>query len=191
MILYKNIYRTDSSRLSAWDYCTPWWYYITINTKNHQEQFGVIKNGKMLFNKLGQICEQEWLKTKELRNNIDLDYFIIMPNHIHGIIILNEDDTKDSRDVARNVSTETNFHSSIAPKRNSLSSIIRAFKSAVTNKGHKLGFYDFAWQTLFYDHIIRNDKELFRIRKYISENPLRWELEKNNSENIAAEIIEK
>jgi len=191
MSLLINKYRINSSRLSSWDYSTPWWYFITINTKNHHEFFGTIKKETMILNALGRICRNEWLKTKDLRRNIELDYYVIMPNHLHGIIILNEEDTCQRKDVERNVSTATNFYSMISPKLNSLSAIIRSFKSAVTNQVHKSGFYSFAWQSRFYDRIIRNENELFYIRKYIIENPLRWEIEKNDLENINKEIIKK
>jgi REP element-mobilizing transposase RayT len=181
---FKNTYRIESSRLKDWDYSTPWWYYITINTKNHVCYFGDIKVNKMILNELGIIVEQEWLKTMELRKNVDLDYYVIMPNHIHGIIILDKIENINCRDVARNVSTSNNFYSNISPNPNSLSAIIRSFKSAVTKRIHEMGNNVFAWQTRFYDRIIRNERELYNIRKYIDVNPLKWEIEKEKNENI-------
>lgn len=181
MSKYKNTLRIESARLKTWDYSTPWWYYVTINTKNHVCYFGEVVDGKMMLNKLGQIIEMEWLKTTQLRKNVELDYYVIMPNHIHGIVILNE---IYCRDVERNVSTENNKYAEISPKPNSLSAVIRSFKSAVTKRIHEMEENGFSWQTRFYDRIIRNEKELYQIRKYIDQNPMKWDVEKNEPENL-------
>lgn len=173
MSKFQNKYRIESTRLKNWDYSNPAWYYVTINTKNHISFFGKIENGKMILNYLGKIAEEEWLKTQEIRSNVDLDYYVVMPNHIHGIIILNNENRGD---VARYVSTNGNKFSKISPKENSLSSIIRSFKSAVTKHIHELGYSSFSWQPRYYDRIIRNEKELYNIRKYIEQNPIKWGL---------------
>ena len=115
-----------SIRLVEFDYTTPWWYYVTICTHNHQQLFGKIKNGKMVFNNYGKMIEDEWLKTKQIRKNIDLDYYVIMPNHFNGIIII------QSRDKARLV--PTNERKFGKPLPGSLSTIVGSFKSAVTKR---------------------------------------------------------
>jgi putative transposase len=79
-----------SIRLSEYDYSFPNWYYITICTHERRNLFGKINNGKMILNENGNVIEEEWMRTKELRKNVDLDYFIIMPNHLHGIIIIEQ-----------------------------------------------------------------------------------------------------
>ena len=89
MSKFKNTFRIESARLKGWDYSNPWWYYVTINTKNHIQYFGKIIHNDMEMNALGKIVHEEWLATRALRKNIDLDYFVIMPNHLHGIIIIN------------------------------------------------------------------------------------------------------
>jgi REP element-mobilizing transposase RayT len=76
-------------RLQEYDYSFPGWYYVTICTHEKNNLFGKIKNGNVTLNEIGKIVEEEWTKTKEIRKNVDLDYYIIMPNHLHGIIILN------------------------------------------------------------------------------------------------------
>ena len=81
-------HRRRSIRLKEFDYSTPWWYYITICTFDHKKLFGRIEQDKMILNDKGQIVEEEWLRTKDLRENIDLDYYVIMPNHLHGILII-------------------------------------------------------------------------------------------------------
>jgi len=173
--LYKNKFRVESNRLTEWDYSTPWWYYVTFCTKNFKCWFGEIKNGKMILNDLGQIVEEEWLKTKDIRANVDLDYYVIMPNHFHGIPIIKDVETS-RRDVSR-VKETGHRPVSTQLKPNSLGSIIGQFKSVCTKRIHKLGFTDFQWQPRFYDHIIRNEADLRRIRNYIQNNPLKWELD--------------
>ncbi|MCH7973972.1 MAG: hypothetical protein IH949_08810 [Bacteroidetes bacterium] len=119
---------------------------------------------------------------------------MIMPNHLHGILILN--------DNQKNALVETGYIQSllegeiplqqkinILSKQNNigyptLADIIGKFKAAVTRKVSKLGYKDFQWQSSFYDRIIRNEKELFLIRKYIKVNPLKWEIEKYSQENL-------
>lgn len=87
---YQNKFRIKSNRLTTWDYTTAWWYYVTINTFNHKEYFGEIKNGKMELNEIGKIAEEELQLTPKLREYVELDDYVIMPNHIHAIIIINE-----------------------------------------------------------------------------------------------------
>ena len=191
MSQYQNNYRIDSTRLKDWDYSTPWWYYVTINTKDHEEYFGVIKNEQMVFNELGKVVQNEWEKTKTLRQNVELDYYVIMPNHIHGIIIINEPERRDDpmgrlNETLNNLPKHETIHRIVSTslQPNSLGSIIGQFKSVCTKRIRSLGYSDFAWQSRFYDRIIRNEKELFNVRKYIEQNPLKWELEKTQPENI-------
>jgi REP element-mobilizing transposase RayT len=175
MGLYRSKFRIESSRLKDWDYSTPWWYYVTVCTKNFKSWFGDIKNGKMILNKLGKVVDEEWKKTKEIRKNVELDYYVVMPNHFHGIIIINDVETsrrdvsKEQKTGHRPVSTEL--------KSNSLGSIIGQFKSICTKRIHSMGNSAFNWQPRFYDHIIRNENDLSRIRTYIQNNPLKWELD--------------
>ena len=163
---FKNTFRVESTRLKEWDYSNPWWYYVTINTKNHVEFFGDIVKSNIIFNDLGEFAEKCWLEIPSHFKNVELDYYVVMPNHIHGIIIINPN-------------VETPYMASLP-----LGDIIGKFKAAITRWANKNGFSSFAWQSRFYDRIIRNEKELLNIRKYIAENPLKWDLEKNNPENI-------
>ena len=160
-MLYKNKFRIESTRLPGYDYSTDGWYFITINTKNHNHFFGEIENEQMVLNDIGRIVEGEWLNTAKMRDDIALDYFVIMPNHFHAILII------EGRKNIQN-----------------LSSIIKGFKASATSKIRMTGHLDFSWQTRFYDRIIRSEDELFEIRKYIEQNPLRWQLEKDVPENL-------
>jgi REP element-mobilizing transposase RayT len=148
------------------------------------EWFGRVEKGKMIQNKVGETAYQTWLNIPNHHNNVVLDEFVVMPNHIHGILALGDDLRKD---VACDVSTrnKNNFMSIISPKRGSMATIIGSYKSAVTKWCHENGFDDFAWQPRFYDHIIRNERELTSIREYLQNNPANWEREKNSPSELA------
>jgi len=172
MTLYRNKFKIESSRLKDWDYSTPWWYYVTICTKKFKSWFGEIKKSKMILNDVGKIIDEEWNRTIEIRKNVDLDYYVVMPNHFHGIIIIKDVETS-RRDVSREQETghrpvSTNL------KADSLGSIIGQFKSICTKRIRKSGIERFKWQPRFYDHIIRNESDFRRIRNYIQNNPLKW-----------------
>lgn len=142
----------------------------------------------MILNQLGKIVEEEWLKTKIIRTNVDLDFFVVMPTHLHGILILN--DRKDDPAVrlpieitkADNETMQRIVFTTLTS--NSLGAIIGQFKSICTKRIKFIGSSNFSWQSRFYDRIIRNETELLNIRRYIELNPLKWELEKGNPENI-------
>ena len=161
--LFKNKFRIDSARLIDWDYSTPWWYYVTICTKNMWCWFGDVSHGKMELNDQGTFVDEIWRGIPKHYPSVELDYYTIMPNHVHGIIILND--------------VETGHAPSLQPKRPALGNVVGSFKSKVTRWTHKNGIKLFAWQPRFYDHIIRNEKDLHRIRTYIQNNPLKWELD--------------
>jgi hypothetical protein len=134
--LFKNKYRINSTRLKGWDYSWPGYYFVTICTKDRTNFFGSIENEKMYLSEIGEIVENEWLKTEQIRKNVILDKFVVMPNHIHGILVI---DNKycSVETLCHNASTEldkNNFMSKISPKSNSLSEIIRSFKSICTKK---------------------------------------------------------
>jgi len=140
----------------------------------------------MVLNELGKIVEEEWLRTKEIRNNVDLDYYVIMPNHMHGNIIINSRGELNSPKKINLTSNNESGRIQYAPANDkfkspsqSLGAIIRGFKSAVTKR-----IRDFTgdpeikiWQRNYYEHIIRNDFDLQNIRNYIELNPLKWELD--------------
>jgi putative transposase len=138
----------------------------------------------MILNKFGNVVEEEWMRTKEIRKYVDLDYYVIMPNHLHGIIIIEQsiDDVGATRRVAQN--KEDRAIQRIAPTKqtlisNSLGSIIGQFKSSVTKRLREIsGNSDLKiWQRNYYEHIIRNEIDLQNIRKYITDNPLKWEID--------------
>ena len=159
-----------SIRLKEYDYTNPNWYYITICTRNFKCWFGKIKHGKMTYNDLGKITFKYFHDIPGHFKVTELDYFVIMPNHVHGIIIIN--DAVGTRD---RVSLQPEQFGK--PQKNSLSVIINQFKGSVSRFAGKNGYKNFKWQPRFYEHIIRNDNDLDRIRTYIENNPLKWELD--------------
>ena len=196
--LYKNKYKTQSTRLFGYNYGLSGYYFITICTKNRICFLGDIKNDKMILSDIGKTLKEEWLKTEEIRTNVMLDEFIIMPNHIHGIIIISNENTDSPVETHCNVSlpqnvaqqtynnknkniAEKNYKNKFGPQKNNLSSIIRGFKSTTTKQINiRCGYGHFAWQPKFYDHIIRNEKTLDKIRQYIKNNPQMWHRDRNN-----------
>ena len=175
-----------SIRLKEYDYSTPWWYYVTICTFERKYLFGKIIKGKMVINEFGNIVKEELLKTKEIRNNVDLDYYVIMPNHLHSIIIINGRGELNSPKGLNSTGNNEPGRIQYAPTNDkfnspsqSLGAIIRGFKSVVTNRIRELtGDPELKiWQRNYYEHIIRNEIDLHSIRSYIELNPLKWELD--------------
>lgn len=170
--LYKNKYNLESTRLQNWDYSWSGYYFITICTKEKKHFFGTVEAGKIILNEMGKIAEKFWLEIPAHFSNVTLDKFVIMPNHMHGILII--DKNKDN-----NINIGINRFQNQG--KNSISSIIGSYKSICTkniNKTQNEVF--FAWQTRFHDHIIRDKKALDNIRKYIENNPLNWENDSYN-----------
>ena len=159
MTLYKNKYRIESTRLSKYDYTNCGFYYITICTKNKTPFLGQVINEKVLLSESGEITRKIWLEIPNHYKNIKLDKFIIMPNHIHGIIIieyLNNIETCHGMSLQKNqIKLKTGKFAS--PISGSLSMIINQFKSSVTRTCRKQGFISFEWQPGFYEHIIRSE----------------------------------
>ena len=162
------------NRLKFYDYSNSGWYYVTICTNEHKNHFGKIENEKMILNENGEIVENSWNWLSDQYSYCELDGYVIMPNHFHGIIIINPDNLT-------NVGTSRDLSLRQEPKIKikSLSELIGAFKTKSSKEIHIAGNINFKWQRSFYDKIIRNEKELFNIRKYIQQNPLKWELNKN------------
>lgn len=162
-----------SPRLKSWDYSKPHWYFVTICTLDHINYFGEIKNGKVVLNNLGLYAEECLKSISYHYKNVEVDYFVVMPNHIHAILIINPVGTCHGASLQND-----NVRKFGKPTKGSLSMITNHFKGAVTKWANLNGYKNFKWQRSFYDRIIRTEKELYQIRKYIEQNPLAWELEK-------------
>jgi len=194
MAKFRNKYRIESARLQGWDYRNAGEYFITICTHNRVHHFGECKNDKMKLSTIGLIVQGCWFEIGRLNHHVQLGEFIVMPNHIHGVLILDEMDDDNVETLHCNVSSATDntnksnnksqHFSEISPKSGSVSRMLGSFKSACSNHIHKV-FPDigFDWQERFHDHIIRNDASFVRISNYIANNPLKWEEDRFNDKN--------
>ena len=175
MALYKKTYRIESARLQSYDYSQAGCYFVTLCVHRHQCVFGEVHGEGMHLNEIGKIAHRCWEEIPKHFPCAELDAFVVMPNHFHGIIII-----KDlGRDVQLNVSTEKT-HASISPRKGSLSVIIRTFKAAVTTVCRRNGYHNFRWQSRFYDHIIHDDRDMDNVRNYIIDNALKWSTDEEN-----------
>ncbi len=179
--------RIPSSRLPGWDYATPDMYFVTVCTKDMRCYFGKVVDGKMFLNKVGEIAHQNWLSIPSHNKNVNLDSFIINPNHMHGILILSDWTENPETHPAletwhatslRN-SKSSDYYANISPKKGSLSAVIRSYKSATTRSIRIVSGGAFSWRARFYDHIIRTKTYLDNLRLYIQRNPQSW-LQENN-----------
>ena len=169
-------HRRRSIRLKDYDYSQSGAYFITISTYNKECLFGEIVDSQTHLNKFGWVISEEWLRSIKLRQEIELDEFVIMPNHIHGIVII----------IESNVGATGRSPLLKGPKPKSIGAFVAGFKSAVTKRINSIrgtpGMP--VWQRNYYEHIIRNERDLDEIRQYIINNPLKWELDTENPKNI-------
>jgi len=164
----KHNRRRNSLRLRSWDYTHPGWYFITITTKDRRPFLGSVNDDRVQLSPIGRIVEEEWKKLPSIRTRLRIDEWVIMPNHIHGIPILERDFPRASR---WDTPTKARL------KAGSLGAIVNHFKSNCTKRIRVAGFSEFKWQRGYFDHIIRNDDDLHRIRQYIRFNPWKSSLE--------------
>ncbi len=187
---FQNKYRIASTRLKHWDYRNNGAYFITICTANREPYFGAIINQTIALNAIGVLAEQFWMDIPNHFPFVTLGNFVIMPNHMHGILIIDRThgnrvnnvgagDTVETLhcNASTNPNTKNQQMAKISPKSGSISTIVRSYKSVVTKHARKI-HADFGWQTRFHDHIIRNNTSFNNIQNYILENPLRWEKDK-------------
>jgi REP element-mobilizing transposase RayT len=163
-----------SIRLSTWDYSWNAEYFITICTKNRAHFFGEVVNNEMKLSKIGELALQFWYDIIEHFSFVFLDEFTVMPNHIHGIIKIDRPgNTAPFTELPKTLTQERFQH----PGENSISSIMGSYKSVVSKNAHLIN-PDFAWQSRFHDHIIRDEDEFKRIKNYIRDNQKNWKDDK-------------
>ena len=178
MIYNPDKHHRSSVRLKGYDYSQAGAYFVTICAWRRECMFGDMVDGAMKLNEYGKIVHWEWTKSSEIRQEIELDEFIIMPNHIHGIVVIN-----GCCDTNRNVGA--NGRSPLRMQPCSLSSFISGVKSSVTKHINQTRGRPGTpvWQRNYHDRIIRNERELQEIREYIRNNPLRWDGDAENPVN--------
>lgn len=179
---FRGKYRIPSARAAWWNYGWNGAYFITICTHKRRHFFGKVSQKKMILSPLGVIADMCWWEINNHADQVELGEFIIMPNHMHGILILDRPDPNVTGDMSnpddRDSGDDKNEKmSGISPKSDSVSTIIRSYKPAVSKHAHRLGF-EFKWHERFHDHIIRDSDEFNRISIYIRNNPANWEKDK-------------
>jgi putative transposase len=177
---FHNKYRIASARLQHWNYGWNAAYFVTICTKNRECFFGEIivetPQPQMQFSPIGQIANEYWMEIPKHFPFVKLGDHIVMPNHVHGIVIIDKQGDVETHDFAS--TTETHDYASLrtntfGPQSKNLASIMRGYKSAV-KKYATINNINFAWQARFHDHIIRDDQSFQNISAYITNNPLNW-----------------
>jgi len=197
---YKGKYRIASARWAAWDYGSNASYFVTICTAGHTHDFGRVVDGEMILTPLGQAAVDCWHAIPDHFPFVVLDGFVAMPNHVHGIITIDKpgdggggddagggddgggdddagggDDAVETQDFASlPASQQKTPKNRFGPQSKNLASIVRGYKIGVTKfaRQHDIPF---KWQARYHDHVIRNEGEYKRIRKYIEENPQKWD----------------
>jgi putative transposase len=185
-----EIHHRRSIRLPDYDYAQDGWYYVTICSQNHRCLFGEISQEKMILNSAGAMIEKWWRKLPEKYPGIQLDEYVVMPNHLHGIIVIVGAAPRGRPNPGTHSVTESGQPHRVAP---TLGVIIGWFKTMSTNEYIRNvkqdgwpAFEKRVWQRNYYEHIIRKEKELHSIQNYIAENPMRWEEDENHPNNIRA-----
>jgi REP element-mobilizing transposase RayT len=209
---FKNIYRIPSARLQSWDYGANGAYFITICTQKREHFFGEIANNEMQLNELGQLAEKYWIEIPNHFPFIELGNFVVMPNHTHGILIIDNNPNDNmangnmangnmANDNVANDNVETRLIASLPPTEipptnktggfagnknpmfhQNISRIIRWYKGRCSFEFRKI-HADFAWQSRFHDHIIRNLESFETIQNYIANNPMNWGKDKFYNNN--------
>lgn len=192
-----NEFKTNkrrSIRIQEFDYAQPGVYFITVCTYKRQCTLGEINHCEMFLNALGRIVQEEWNKTAVIRSNVSLDSFVIMPNHLHRILLIHEsneplaierENALQGRGTLQCAPTTNRLPSTERFGRstcNSIPTIVRLFKASSTRRINilrgKMGAP--VWQRNYYEHVIRDEIELNRIRRYIDANPFNWHEDREN-----------
>lgn len=172
MTLFRNKYRVESARKPHWDYTLPGWYFVTICTQNRRPYFGRVIQEAMILSALGDYAFECWKEIPAHHKNVSIDEFVVMPNHVHGIIMIGGPDRPPQlhrRGEIRRLPGLSEVH----PRPGSLGAVVGSFKSAVSRwcRSQQLVF---AWEARFHDRIIRGRNSLKAVREYIRDNPKNW-----------------
>ena len=182
-----DVHQRRSIRLAGYDYSSVGFYFVTICIQNRECLLGEIVDGEVVLNDAGQMVEKVWTELPQRYFGVDIDEFIIMPNHFHGIIILQSPVGAPlaAPSYRQNENTNQGAASSAPTDNKTLGDVVRAFKSIsaigvnkiVGRSGQPL------WQRNYYERIIRNEEELHQTRQYIRDNPIQWEFDDENPTN--------
>ena len=180
-----------SVRLKDYDYSQTGAYFVTVCTHNRECLFGEVADGEMILNDAGRMVRSVWNELPTRFPGLELDAFVVMPNHVHGIIVIHgRSESRIRPDDCHNPNLGDHKDRPYGTTAGSLGRIIQAFKSVVTHE-YVMGirqqrwtpFQGRLWQRNYYEHIIRNDDELNQTREYITQNQMQWELDEENPRN--------
>jgi putative transposase len=163
-----------STRLSGYDYSQPGAYFITLVTYQREFLFGNVVEGQMQLNRYGNLIEAAWMDLPSHYPHINLGMFVVMPNHVHGIVIINEVDLLTRRGSKAGISLH------------GLPEIVRALKSYSARRINELRRMhgNPVWQRSYYDRIIRNEGELHDMMQYILSNPMNWQADQLRNSDV-------
>ena len=196
-----NQYRIASHRAPWWDYGQNGAYFVTICTKHRFPFFGEIQDGQMHLSEIGQLVQQFWDSIPDhTLPGVRLEAFVIMPNHLHGILVLDrvagqeplkqqvpvqqmyyqskaEYEAHPPHPKSKHKAARSAFFAQVRPRKGSLPQILRSFKAVVTKTARQMGLLEeeeALWQSNYYDRVIRNEEEQERIAQFIEANPSQW-----------------
>ena len=180
--IMKHSYFHKSIRLKGYDYTQPGAYFVTTCSRDRKPVFGTIIDGEIVLNDWGEIVRDLIEKIPDHFSNIEIDQSVIMPNHVHMIIVIWHNNESGNGTACR-ATTRERFGK---PVQQSIPTIIRSFKSAVSKQinTYRKSSGQSIWQRNYYEHIIRDERELNRIRRYVINNPPKWEYDRENRNGI-------
>jgi putative transposase len=173
MTLFREKYRIESARKPGWDYTLPGSYFVTICTHEKKPYFGRVSNATVDLSPIGKYADACWKEAPQHHKRIDIDDFVVMPNHMHAIVIIGGPERLPEMRKREKFKRVAELDG-VRPKANSLGAVVGSFKSAVT-QWCEAQHVEFGWQPRFHDRIIRGKNSLKAIREYIRNNPANWE----------------
>jgi putative transposase len=172
MTLFREKYRIESARKPGWDYTLPGWYFVTICTQGRKPHFGRVANATVNLSPIGEYADACWKQVPQHHHHVDVDEFVVMPNHMHAIVIIGGPDRLPELRKRQKFKRVAELND-VRPRANSLGAVVGSFKSTVT-RWCVAKHVEFEWQPRFHDRIIRGKNSLKAAREYIRDNPANW-----------------
>jgi len=189
-----EIHHRNSIRLKGYDYSQVGGYYLTIVTYGRKILFGDVVGGEIRVNAMGKIAQECWSEIPVHFPNVGVDVFTVMPNHVHGILFIYENnpvETNSFPSVGARTRRGTIYRAPTPkieqfgkPMAGSLPTVIRTFKASVTRRAGRELNLSTIWQRNYYEHILRDQADYERIASYILDNPLAWDQDEENPLNL-------